>query len=205
MDPRTTTARNILMQEAVVKPRTDQTRRECLEHVYCDGEYLAATNGLILVFIPADGAEKGYYDIAVFGSGKNRKATFIPVKLDAVFPNWRLVVPQKAEIASETTFDAGSDNLSYEIFRLQFKLATVKSGYLMSQKYVDLLLKTKLRYRARIARNGIVRLEAGDLTVVVMPSHLKEETPDGIPEMIQEYKSQVIRIWKAEQKIAEAR
>lgn len=80
MDPKATTARNILMQEAV-KPRTDLPRREPLEHVYCDGEYLAATNGLILVFIPADGAEKGYYDIAVSGSGKNRKATFIPVKL----------------------------------------------------------------------------------------------------------------------------
>lgn len=202
MDPRTTTARNILMQEAV-KPRTDQTRRECLEHVYCDGEYLAATNGLILVFIPADGAEKGYYDIAVSGSGKNRKATFIPVKLDAVFPNWKCVVPHDVEIAAETLFDAGSDNLSYEIFRLQFKLATMKSGYLMSQKYVGLLLKTKLRYRARIARNGIVRLEAGDLTVVVMPSPLKEGTPGGIPEMIQEYKDSVIRVWKAEQEIAE--
>lgn len=80
----------------------------------------------------------------------------------------------------------------------------MKSGYLMSQKYVDLLLKTKIRYRARIARNGAVRLKAEDLTVVVMPRHLKEGT-DGIPEMIQEYKSQVIRIWKAEQEIAEAR
>ena len=202
MDPVTTTARNILMQEAV-KPRTDQTRRECLEHVYCDDEYIAATNGQILVFSPAEGLEKGYYDIAVSGSGKNRKTAFIPVKLDAVFPNWKCVIPHDVEIAAETLFDAGSDNPSYEIFRLQFKLATVKSGYLMSQKYIDLLLKTKIQYHALISRNGVVRLEAGDLTVVVMPCHLKEGTPDGIPEMIQEYKNQVIRIWKAEQETAE--
>lgn len=202
MNPQTFTARTVLMQEAV-KPRTNYARCECLEHVYCDGEYLAATNDQILVFSPAEGLEKGYYDIAVSGSGKNRKTTFIPVKLDAVFPNWKRVVPQKAEIASETTFDAGSDNLSYEIFRLQFKLATMKSGYLMSQKYIDLLLKTKVRYRALISRDGVVRLEAEDLTVVVMPRHLKEETPGGIPEMIQEYKDSVIRVWKAEQEIAE--
>lgn len=92
MNPQTFTARTILMQEAV-KPRTDYARRECLEHVYCDGEYIAATNGQILVFSPAEGLEKGYYDIAVSGSGKNRRTTFIPVKLDAAFPNWKLVVP----------------------------------------------------------------------------------------------------------------
>ena len=79
----------------------------------------------------------------------------------------------------------------------------MKPGYLLSQKYVDLLLKTKLRYRARISRNGTAKLEAGDLTVVVMPSPLKEGTPGGIPEMIQEYKDSVIRVWKAEQEIAE--
>ena len=203
MNPQTFTARTILMQEAV-KPRTDYARRECLEHVYCDGEYIAATNGQILVFSPAEGLEKGYYDIAVSGSGKNRRTTFIPVKSDAVFPNWKCVIPHDVEIADEAMFDAGSDIPSYEIFRLQFKLATMKSGYLMSQKYIDLLLKTKIRYRARIARNGAVRLKAEDLTVVVMPRHLKEGT-DGIPEMIQEYKNQVIRIWKAEQEIAEAR
>lgn len=203
MNPQTTsTARTVLMQEAV-KPLTNQGHREYLKHVYCDGEYLAATNGQILVFSPAEGLEKGFYDIAVSGSGKNRKTTFIPVKLDAAFPNWKLVVPHDVEIAAKALFDAGSDIPSYEIFRLQFKLATMKSGYLMSQKYIDLLLKTKIRYRALISRNGIAKLEAEDLTVVVMPSHLKEGTPDGIPEMIQEYKSQVIRIWKAEQEIAE--
>lgn len=202
MDPITTTARNILMQEAV-KPRTDYARRECLEHVYCDGEYIAATNGLILVFSPAEGLEKGFYDIAVSGSGKNRKTTFLPIKLDAAFPNWKLVVPHDVEIADEAMFDAGSDIPSYEIFRLQFKLATMKSGYLMSQKYIDLLLKTKIRYRTLISRDGIAKLEAEDLTVVVMPSPLKVGTPGGIPEMIQEYKNQVIRIWKAEQEIAE--
>ena len=202
MNPQTFAAQTILMQEAV-KPRTDQTRRECLEHVYCDDEYIAATNGQILVFSPAEGLEKGYYDIAVSGSGKNRKTTFIPVKLDAAFPNWKCVVPHDVEIADEAMFDAGSDNPSYETFRLQFKLATMKSGYLMSQKYIDLLLKTKIRYRVRISRNGVVKLEAEDLTVVVMSCHLKEGTPDGIPEMIQKYKNQVIRIWKAEQEIAE--
>ena len=41
------------------------------------------------------------------------------------------------------------------------------------------------------------------MTVVVMPSPLKEGTPGGIPEMIQEYKDSVIRVWKAEQEIAE--
>ena len=204
MNPQTYAARTVLMQEAV-KPLTNQDRRECLRHVYCDGEYLAATNGQILVFSPAESLEKGYYDIAVSGSGKNRKTAFIPAKLDAAFPNWKLVVPHDVEIAVETLLDAGSDNPSYEIFRLQFKLATVKSGYLMSQKYIDLLLKTKIQYRALISRNGVVRLEAGDLTAVVMPCRLKEGTPDGIPEMIQEYKNQVIRIWKAEQEIAEAR
>lgn len=168
MDPRTTTARNILMQEAV-KPRMDQTRRECLEHVYCDGEYLVATNGQILVFSPAEDMEKGYYDIVASGSEENQKIAFIPFKLDAVFPNWKLVVPKKSVITSETTFDTGSEHLSYEVFRLQSKLTTVRSGYLISQKYIDLLLKTEIKYRAQISRDGIVKLKANGLTVVVMP------------------------------------
>lgn len=195
-------ARDYMLNAALAKTDT----RRALQHVYSDGATAVATNGKVLCYAPMD-LPAGFYDIATAGTGRNKATRFVPMtdSEELVFPNWKQVVPDCTKAVKTFDFAAGSEKVEREIFKLQFALASFETGSLIAQEYIDLMRKTELVYHVSVIDGmlPVVFDASGIFTLVVMPRREKDNTEIG--GIMEAFKSEAVREWKATRDAAEGR
>lgn len=189
-------ARYFMLNAAVAQDDS----RPAMKHIYCDGEKIISTNGKILVFTDnMEHLDKGFYDLAVTGNGRNRKNSFVPFKSpkseEWSYPNWKQVVPDCSK-GKQVDFCSSSVYVEQEIFKLQFELAAFGTGSLISQENLQLICKTGIEYTVRIV-DGFSPLifEVPDFfSMLVMPRRGSCE----VNTLLNAYKSKMIDEWKAD-------
>ena len=189
-------ARFFMLNAAVSKDDS----RPALKHIYCDGDTIISTNGKIMVYTDnMEHLEKGYYDLAVTGNGRNRKNSFVPFKKpkseEWSYPNWKQVVPDCTK-GKQLNFCSSSAYVEQEIFKLQFELAAFGAGSLISQENIQLICKTGIEYNVRIL-DGFSPLifEVPDFfSMLVMPRRGSCE----VTTLLNSFTSKMIDEWKAD-------
>ena len=99
-------ARFFMLNEALA---TDDSRK-CLQHIYCDGVKIVSTNGRMLVITDnSEHLEKGFYDLATAGTGRNKRMKFVPVADEKAkewdYPNWKQIVPSGESLTHEVRLE----------------------------------------------------------------------------------------------------
>ena len=171
--------------------------RQALKHIYCDGENIVATNGKILVYTNNDEALKpGFYDLVTTGTGRDKRTKFVPVTDEKAkewnFPNWKQVVPNCTE-GKTLEFNGGAAERELEIFKLQFALASMGTGALIGQEYIDLICKPQLNLAVRIIDGycPLVFELAHFFTLLVMPKRATV-VKSVVYKLLEAYKAELI-------------
>ena len=171
--------------------------RQALKHIYCDGGNIVATNGKILVYTNNDEALKpGFYDLVTTGTGRDKRTKFVPVTDEKAkewnFPNWKQVVPNCTE-GKTLEFNGGAAERELEVFKLQFALASMGTGALIGQEYIDLLCKPQLTLNVRII-DGLVPVIfelPSFYSVLVMPRRATVGKSE-VNKILEAYKAELI-------------
>ena len=187
-------ARFYMLDAAVAK--ADDTR-PCLKHIYCDGENIVSTNGKILVYTNNDEALKpGFYDLVTTGTGRDKRTKFVPVTDEKAkewnYPNWKQVVPNCTE-GKTLEFNGGAAERELEVFKLQFALASMGTGALIGQEYIDLLCKPQLTLNVRII-DGLVPVIfelPSFYSVLVMPRRATQGKSE-VNKILEAFKAELI-------------
>ena len=171
--------------------------RQALKHIYCDGENIVATNGKILVYTNNDEALKpGFYDLVTTGTGRDKRTKFVPVTDEKAkewnYPNWKQVVPNCTE-GKTLEFNGGAAERELEIFKLQFALASMGTGALIGQEYIDLICKPQLNLAVRIIDGycPLVFELAHFFTLLVMPKRATV-VKSVVYKLLEAYKAELI-------------
>lgn len=171
--------------------------RQALKHIYCDGGNIVATNGKMLVF--TDNTEQlkpGFYDLCTTGTGRNKKTQFVPVtdekSKDWNFPNWKQVVPD-CTTCKHLEFHAEAEERELEVFRLQFAVASLGTGALIGQEYIDLICKAQMICDVRIIDGLLpVIFEVPNCySVLVMPRRAKTGKSE-VQKLLEAYKAEAV-------------
>ncbi len=175
--------------------------RQALKHIYCDGENIVATNGKILVFTEnMEQLAKGFYDLCMTGTGRDKRTKFVPVTDEKAkewnFPNWKKVVPDCTG-GKTLEFHGGAAERELEIFKLQFALASMGTGALIGQEYIDLICKPQLNLAVRIIDGycPLVFELAHFFTLLVMPKRANVGKSE-VNALFDAYKNDVIAAWE---------
>lgn len=191
-------ARNFLMKK-ILKMAETGTKR-CLQKIYCDGENFVVTDGKILLFSPSENKEKGYYEMSTSGTGRKKVTYFNPVSWNFDFPVWNHVVPDCEKSICDFQFPAGN---SFEItkacYQLQFLLSTIcDEEYLLSNKYLTLILASNIPYHVYISKQGVMTFKAeglfGEVFTVVVTTLITHD----IVKFTHKYKEQLLKKWEAD-------
>ena len=191
------TARYDLLKAAVSKDDT----RPALKHIYCDGKNIISTNGNILVFTDnTESLKPGFYDLCTIGTGKAKTSKFVPVTDEKakewIFPNLKQVVPDCTG-GKTLEFHGGAAERELEIFKLQFALASMGTGALIGQEYIDLICKPQLNLAVRIIDGycPLVFELAHFFTLLVMPKRASVGKSE-VNALFDAYKNDVIAAWE---------
>lgn len=189
----------LFMLDAAAAKTTDY--RPCLRHIYCDGKNIVSTNGHILVYTSnEEQLAAGFYDLCVTGTGRNKQTKFVPVMdekaKDWQYPDWKKVVPDCTG-GKTLKFHGGAAERELEIFKLQFALASMGTGALIGQEYIDLICKPQLTCDVRIA-DGLLPLifeVPSFYTLLVMPCRAKAGRSE-VNDLMDAYKADAVAEWK---------
>ncbi len=186
-------ARYFMLEAAVAR----NDARQALRHIYCDGGHIVATNGKMLVFTDnTEQLKRGFYDLCTTGTGRNKKTQFVPVtdekSKDWNFPNWKQVVPD-CTTCKHLEFHAEAEERELEVFRLQFAVASLGTGALIGQEYIDLICKAQMICDVRIIDGLLpVIFEVPNCySVLVMPRRAKTGKSE-VQKLLEAYKAEAV-------------
>jgi hypothetical protein len=160
-----------LLGKAISKDDT----RKALQHLYCDGENLVATDGKILVAVACSDLDEGYYDLTKSKIDKRTVLTVTPADVDKEFPNYKQVIP---DIAAMKHFNVEFDTdtpLYPELFALGMEFAL--AGILLSDQMLDAVIDTFASFTVSFSDSTKPVVFHNDtMQIVIMPLRGDQET-----------------------------
>lgn len=152
----------------------DDTRK-ALQHLYCDGENLVATDGKILVAVACSDLDKGFYDLTKSKIDKRTVLTVTPADVDKEFPNYKQVIPDTSVMNHfGVNFDAGTP-LYPELFALNMEFAL--AGILLSDEMMDAVIDTFDKFTVSFSDSTMPVVFHNDtMQIVIMPLRCGNQT-----------------------------
>lgn len=142
--------------------------RPALQYVYSDGEKLAATNGKILAVIEAE-YPAGFYKPAMIGKGKNKQMIFVPAFCEHVYPNYKQVMVDTAEMDTLEVNFSKDTPLYPELFMMNYTLAMRGGGKVLLDEMIDYIVDTFGSYTLYFNdKNPVVTFTSEGITITTM-------------------------------------
>ncbi len=166
--------KHYLMKNCVSK---DSTRKN-LQHTYCDGENLIATNGKVLAFFPAASLpqplEKGFCVQHTTGSGKSKTSQYLPADQSIqtlIYPNYKQAIPNFSNQPNVTRMTYKPDQTTplHDVFELLHAVASASRGtHFLTEEPLTMLMKTyNIKWDVVFAPGSPVVFTHEDITLVL--------------------------------------